>query len=1127
MLAWVAFAGQARSDTPVTLALRWDHQFQFAGYYAALWQGYYAEEGLAVTLQPAVTPEGTYRLATEEVASGRAQFGIGGADILVARDRGAPLVVLACIFQQSGARFFYRADRPVRSLADLPAMRVIRREGDLVDIEMQALLNAEGIDPATVKPIPHDLSKGYFHDLAANNVDVVPGYSIGSPYEAQRIGLDVNALRPADFGVDFYGDSLFTTEPFATKNPDVVRRFRRASLRGWRYALEHPDEIVAHILSDYQPAFLLHDYPGFVRFQVGPVTELTMHPIVEVGHVNPDRWQHMHELLHDAGVVEGRYDPSLIWQPDDRTWAQRNGTTMAYAAGGGLLGLGAILGWNVLLRRLVRRRTGELARSRQRYKSLVDNQTDLIVEFDKDLKLTYVSPSCCRLLDKAPEELVGQEFMKYIDEADRPFIRQSLERLDGPEGQSSHEERVHTPHGTRWLSWRNRAIEGPDGQGRTYVGVGRDITDRIQAEQALRESELRFRAIANCTSDWENWIGPEGQLLWVNQAVAKHTGYSAEECRDMPEFPLPIIHPDSREIVREHLSRCAKQESGNDEEIRICRKDGSTAWMSVSFQPIYNDEGTWLGHRSSLRDITPRKHAQQKLQESEALLAMAQEVAQIGSWTYDMASGEVTWSPQMFRVFGLDPAEGTPGYEDHRKHIHPDDVETFTGAVQRSLTTGEPYQMQLRMIRPDGEVRTFLTYGQAVTDAAGKVVELRGTSQDITERKALEARLAETQKLESLGVLAGGVAHDFNNLLVGILGNVELALEEVDGDDENRQLLEEIRLAGQRAADLTGKMLAFSGHGRFIVADVSLNELVRDVQRLTRSVLPRGTRLTVRLDESNPTIQADADQIRQILLNLILNAAESYGEEPGEVVVQTGSALLGPEFFAQGRPGLDRSPGRYGLITVSDRGCGMDADTLGRAYEPFFTTKFTGRGLGLAAALGMVRGHGGSIQATSTPGEGTTFTVALPQTGQASQPEQTPAAPTPATGSPDAPADDDQPVVLVVDDEDAVLNVASRMLRKLGLRTITISGGAEALHVLEDKLQPADLLIVDLSMPGIDGQEVCQHSRRVRPGVPVVLSTGYSKDAARSQLTECHADAFLQKPYTFGALKSVVERLIG
>lgn len=358
---------------PIVLQLRWDHQFQFAGYYAAKWQGYFTQAGLNVELRSAVEPaeDGTSDItrlsAIDEVVAGRAHFGIGGADIIEAVDQGHDLVVVATIFHRSGARLYVRGDIDHPRPSMLPSLRVGRRVGDLTDIEMQTLLAAEGIDPASVKSYEHDITQGFFAGIINDRLDVVLGYSIGSPFEAQRQGLSLSEIDPAKYGVNFYGDSIFCTRALLESRTDMVERFVEAARRGWVNALENPQPIADRIVATYKPAFPISDYAEFVDFQIEPVKRLTLYPSVEVGHASIERWGRMARLMYRAGIISKPIDGrSLVFTPSMyRTQRLERDRRLILTVGPVVAGLVVLaLLWSLTLRNKVRARTADLMASR-------------------------------------------------------------------------------------------------------------------------------------------------------------------------------------------------------------------------------------------------------------------------------------------------------------------------------------------------------------------------------------------------------------------------------------------------------------------------------------------------------------------------------------------------------------------------------------------------------------------------------------------------------------------------------------------------------------------------------------------------------------------------------------------
>jgi two-component system, cell cycle sensor histidine kinase and response regulator CckA len=388
------------------------------------------------------------------------------------------------------------------------------------------------------------------------------------------------------------------------------------------------------------------------------------------------------------------------------------------------------------------------------------------------------------------------------------------------------------------------------------------------------------------------------------------------------------------------------------------------------------------------------------------------------------------------------------------------------------------------------------------------------------ERRELEEQLRRAQKLESLGLLAGGVAHDFNNLLTGILGNASLVLELAQLEPATRGMLQDIVRASERAADLTRQLLAYAGKGKFVIERVDASAVVRDISELIRASVPRTVELSLDLQSELPSLEGDPTQIQQLVMNLILNAVEATGERPGAVRVQTGVRdILESEPVTRFRPDPP-APGRYLTIEVADDGCGMSEAVKAQIFDPFFTTKFTGRGLGLAAALGIVRSHKGAIAVESTEGTGSNFTVVLPAMAMA--------------GAPKLPASAARPgvetgvgAVLVVDDEEVVRRAARAALEHFGYTVFEAADGRDGADLFSRLHDRISAVLLDLTMPHMDGYEVWRYIRRIRPDMSVVISSGFEETDAMRQFTEDPALLFLQKPFTAAALGRKMGAAVG
>ncbi len=398
------------------------------------------------------------------------------------------------------------------------------------------------------------------------------------------------------------------------------------------------------------------------------------------------------------------------------------------------------------------------------------------------------------------------------------------------------------------------------------------------------------------------------------------------------------------------------------------------------------------------------------------------------------------------------------------------------------------------------------------------VRDISARKQAEAERASMERQLYQAQKLESLGVLAGGIAHDFNNLLMGVLGNAGLALDQLSSFHPARHNLLSIQKAGQRAADLTRQMLAYSGRGQFLVQLLDLSAQVDEMVHLLEVSLPKSVLLTLDLRRHLPALSADPSQIQQVVMNLVINAAEAIGEASGSITIATGVERLDPGSMKAMRIGSEAVAGTFLFLEVADTGCGMDSETLDRIFEPFYTTKFTGRGLGLSALMGIVRGHGGALAVHSKPGRGSTFRVYFPAQSLA------PLAP---ASLPADPAPQGAGLVLIVDDDETVRAVARQALETGGYEVIEARDGRFAVDQVRAHGSAIAMVLLDMTMPHMGGQEAFRAMRQVLPDLRVVLSSGYSETEALGRFEGDGLKGFIQKPYAprdlLAQVRSVLE----
>ena len=440
---------------------------------------------------------------------------------------------------------------------------------------------------------------------------------------------------------------------------------------------------------------------------------------------------------------------------------------------------------------------------------------------------------------------------------------------------------------------------------------------------------------------------------------------------------------------------------------------------------------------------------------------------------------------------------------------------------QRVLRQGRDLQTEQAWTDRHGVARQALTHVFPLVDTTGRCWGVGVMATDITERKEADRALLQSQKLESMGVLAGGIAHDFNNLLGAMQGNVELALTEVTLGAA-RSHLETLRVLMAKGSDLLRQMLTYAGRGKAVLETVDLNRQVKEMLQLLRASISKKAQIREDLHPGPLPLLADPSQIQQVVMNLVINASEALGDRNGAITLRTRMEEVGPDALAAGYDGQPLRPGPFVTLQVLDEGSGMTPEVLKRIFDPFFTTKFTGRGLGLAAIHGIVRGHRGGIRVTSEPGKGTCFKLLFPAASGPPVPIQPGPRLVPAgTGVPAL-----QGTVLVVDDEDAMRDVAAKALGRLGLAVLQARDGREALDLFQRHRERIRLVVMDLTMPRMDGEESCRELRRLGADVPVILTSGFNEAEAMARFEGLGLAGFLKKPFSLGAFAELVRSLL-
>ncbi len=532
----------------------------------------------------------------------------------------------------------------------------------------------------------------------------------------------------------------------------------------------------------------------------------------------------------------------------------------------------------------------------------------------------------------------------------------------------------------------------------------------------------------------------------------------------------------------------------------------------------YNESVARLGDR-----VAEVVALNESLRESEERFRALVETSSDWIWETDAADVYTYSSPRILGLLGYDPAEVVGRRPSD--FVLPQDADRLRDTFAEYVRERRPISGLEKDVRHrDGRLVTVETSAVPIVDVQGRFRGYRGIDRDITGRKQaeeerlqLERRILHAQKLESLGVLAGGIAHDFNNLLVAMLGNAELAMLEMAPTAPGREAVEDIRQAALRAAELTNQMLAYSGKGRFVVEAVDLGALVRETARLLEVSVGKRAHLQYEFGERLPTVDADAAQLRQVVMNLVTNASEAIESREGDgvIVLRTSLVQVDDQGVLGAAPSEDLPPGVYVALDVADTGCGMTEEVKARLFDPFFTTKFQGRGLGLAAVQGIVRGHGGTLTIESQPGRGTCIRVVLP-VGRRK------AGPSSPLGVATARIWQGTGTVLVIDDDGAVRMIASRILERMGFTVLTAENGAVGLDIFRARKDEIVFVLLDLTMPVMGGEQAFAELRRLRSDVRVVLASGYNEQDATNRFAGAGLAGFIKKPFTIEGLGAVI-----
>ena len=730
-------------------------------------------------------------------------------------------------------------------------------------------------------------------------------------------------------------------------------------------------------------------------------------------------------------------------------------------------------------------------------KNIINTIREPLIVLDQNLRVVLVSRSFYGVFKVTPEETLGQLIYDLGNKQwDIPKLRELLENILPEKTSFDNYEVEHefATIGRRIMLLNARQIERRKGKERIILLAIEDITERSDLEDLLEESEFRYRRVFETATDGIVLLEKsEGHIVHANPAAVNMLGYSEAEYvgKMLKDIGVPIDMNDFPKIM-ESLN---KNGILNYEDVPIKSKSGKDVHADV-----------YLVNRAKLaqcniRDVSERKLVDNILKEEKKFIENALNTLKDIFFVFDLEGRFIRWNKTMNVVTGYTDREIS--LKKVTEFFPEDEKERVSEAILKVIEEGSA-SVEAIVVTKDGRQIPYAFNAAILSDTKNQPVGISGVGRNITEHQKLESQLRHAQKMEAVGTLAGGIAHDFNNILNVIMGYGTMVADTLEAGSSAKEDMNEVLIAAEKAADLTRRLLAFSRKDVVEVMSVDINEIIRCLERMLSRIIRESIEFNIDLADIPLTVLADVGQIEQVLINLVVNSKDAM-QEGGRLMIITGLEDVDDDFVAAYGFGM---PGRYALITVSDTGHGMDAETQKKIFEPFYTTKRVGEGtgLGLAICYGIVKQHSGYIRVYSEPGQGTVFKIYLPLREESTFFDKNKeAGVTVKSGN---------ETVLVAEDDASLMRLVTIVLESYGYAVITAVNGEDAIAKFMENRERISIVLLDMIMPKKSGKEVSEAIRKVSPGVKILFSSGYTNDIIQvKELTEAGSD-FIHKPFT-------------